>query len=326
MIITRTPYRVSFFGGGTDLPVWYKEYGGAVLTCTIDKYCYLCVRHMPAFLGSKYRVFWSKMETVNTIEEIQHPGVRGCLQHLGIDDGIEVNHCGDLPARAGLGSSSAFTVGMLHALHALKGIRIPNEALAGEAVHVEQNVLKETVGIQDQIECALGGLNLIRIDRAGDWKAERVELSPDTMNALQARLMLFWTGLQRTASEIQADTVAAVQEKRADMWGVKALVFDAIDALKCGKIDEFGQLLDRGWTLKQQLSPKICTPELYELYAAARHAGALGGKLLGAGGGGFLLLYADPSCQPGVRAALSGLLEVPFRFENEGSRLILGSV
>ena len=324
MIITRTPYRVSFFGGGTDLPVWYKEHGGAVLTCTIDKYCYLCVRHMPAFLGSKYRVFWSKMETVNTIEEIQHPGVRGCLQHLGIDDGIEVNHCGDLPARAGLGSSSAFTVGMLHALHALKGMRIPNEALAGEAVHVEQNVLKETVGIQDQIECALGGLNLIRIDRAGDWKAERVELSPDTMNALEARLMLFWTGLQRTASEIQDDTVAAVQEKRADMWGVKALVFDAIDALSTGRLDEFGLLLHKGWQLKQQLSKKICTAEIFDLYEAARHAGALGGKLLGAGGGGFMLLYVPPEKQQAVRDALAGLLETPFLFEFSGSQLVLG--
>ena len=324
MIITRTPYRVSFFGGGTDLPVWYKEHGGAVLTCTIDKYCYLCVRHMPAFLGSKYRVFWSKMETVNTIEEIQHPGVRGCLQHLGIDDGIEVNHCGDLPARAGLGSSSAFTVGMLHALHVLKGMRIPNEALAGEAVHVEQNVLKETVGIQDQIECALGGLNLIRIDRAGDWKADRVELSPDTLHALEARLMLFWTGLQRTASEIQSDTVAAMQDNTETMRLIHSLVTTSVHSLITGQVDDFGRLLHQGWILKQRLSSRICTPEIFDLYEAARHAGALGGKLLGAGGGGFMLLYAPPEKRQAVREALSGLLETPFRFEFSGSQLVLG--
>jgi D-glycero-alpha-D-manno-heptose-7-phosphate kinase len=311
MIITRTPYRVSFFGGGTDLP------------STIDKYCYISARFMPAFLGTKYRVFWSKMEAVDRIEDIQHPGVRACLQYLGVDQGFEVNHAGDLPARSGLGSSSAFTVGMLHALYTLQGYRVPNQALAGAAVHVEQNVLKETVGIQDQIECAIGGLSVIRIDRGGDWEAERVPVTPERLDALQARLLLFWTGLQRTSSEIQAEQIAAVQQNARSLHAIMGLVDSAMYNLLTGKLDDFGLLLHEGWVLKQRLSTRICPEEIFDLYEAARHAGALGGKLLGAGGGGFMLLYVRPEDQPKVRAALAGLLEVPFRFESEGSRLIL---
>ncbi len=324
MIITRTPYRVSFFGGGTDLPAWYSQHGGAVLTSTIDRYCYIAARFTPAFLGTKYRVTWSKLEEVDRIEDIQHPGVRACLQYLGVDQGFEVNHAGDLPARSGLGSSSAFTVGMLHALYALQGYRVPNQALAGAAVHVEQNVLKETVGIQDQIECAIGGLNVIRIDRSGDWQAERVMITPERLEALQARLMLFWTGLQRTSSDIQAEQIAAVQQNAGPLHAIMSLVDKALYNLSTGKLDDFGLLLHEGWTLKQRLSTRICTEEIYDLYEAARHAGALGGKLLGAGGGGFLLLYARPEDQPRVRAALAGLLEVPFRFEDRGTQLVLG--
>jgi D-glycero-alpha-D-manno-heptose-7-phosphate kinase len=323
MIITRTPYRVSFFGGGTDLKPWYSEYGGAVLTSTIDKYCYICARYMPAFLGSKYRVFWSKMETVDRVEDIQHPGVRACLQYLGVDEGFEVNHCGDLPARAGLGSSSAFTVGMLYALYTLRGYHMPKEGLAGAAVHVEQEVLKETVGIQDQIQCAIGGLNVIRIARSGDWDCRRVEVSPETMSALEGRLMLFWTGLQRTSSAIAADTVAALPHSTDNMSEIQWLVDEAVDKLYKKKLNVFGELLHEAWIRKQRLSPLICTPEIFNIYEAARHAGSLGGKLLGAGGGGFMLLYTPPDRQQAVRQALTGLLEVPFRFETEGTRLVL---
>ena len=324
MIITRTPYRVSFFGGGTDLPAWYKEHGGAVLTSTINRYCYLSARFTPRFYDRKYRVTWSKLEEVDRIEDIQHPGVRACLQYLGVDQGFEVNHAGDMPARSGLGSSSAFTVGMLHALYALQGYRIPKEALAGAAVHIEQEVLKETVGIQDQIECAIGGLNLVEIDRAGDWKARRVEIPAERLQALQESLMLFYTGLQRSSQEIQADTVAAMQDKTEAMHGILNLVEQSVRILwGTSQIDEFGSLLHEGWVLKQRLSPLICPPEIFEWYEAARHAGALGGKLLGAGGGGFLLLYARPPDQPAIKERLSSLLEVPFAFESEGTRLIL---
>lgn len=324
MIITRTPYRVSFFGGGTDLPQWYRQHGGAVLTSTINYYSYISACFTPKFHPEKYRIQWSRHEAVDEVSQIQHPGVRAVLQYAGIDQGLYVSHAGDLPARSGLGSSSAFTVGMLHAVRALQGIRMPNAALAGEAVHVEQNVLKETVGIQDQIECAIGGLNVIRIDRSGDWQAERVALRPGVLDALQARLMLFYTGLQRAGPEIQADTVAAMQDKTAVMQSIGGLVHSAVYNLSTGAIDDFGQLLHEGWLLKQRLSTKICTEYIYDLYEAARHAGALGGKLLGAGGGGFLLLYARPEDQPKVRAALPGLLEIPFEFEDRGTQLVLG--
>lgn len=323
MIITRTPYRVSFFGGGTDLKQWYSEHGGAVLTSTIDYYTYVCARYMPAFLGTKYRVFWSKMETVDRIEDIQHPSVRACLEYLGVDQGFEVNHAGDLPARSGLGSSSAFTVGMLNALYTLQGHRMPNGALAGAAVHIEQEVLRETVGIQDQIECAIGGLNVIRIDRAGDWEATKVEVSPERLASLEARLMLFYTGLQRTSSEIQSEQIAAVQQNTHTLARIQTMVDDGLSYLCTGDLDGFGQLLHEGWMLKQRLSTKICTADIFEWYEAARHAGALGGKLLGAGGGGFLLLYVPPENQAKVRLALTPLLEVPFRFEQRGTQLVL---
>ena len=324
MIITRTPYRVSFFGGGTDLPAWYRQHGGAALTSTIAHYCYLSVRPTPPHLPAKYRVAWSRLEDVDRLEDIQHPGVRACLKYMGTGQGVEVSHLGDLPARSGLGSSSAFTVGMLKALYALQGYRVvPNQAIAGAAVHVEQEVLRETVGIQDQIECAIGGLNVIRIAPSGDWEVERVAVTPETLAALQGSLMLFYTGFQRSASEIQADTVAALHDKTETMQAILGLVYLSTDILIKGNLDEFGGLLHEGWMLKQRLSTKICTEQILDLYEAARHAGALGGKLLGAGGGGFLLLYARPPDQPAVRAALPGLLEVPFRFESEGSRLIL---
>lgn len=325
MIIARTPYRVSFFGGGTDLPQWYRQHGGAVLTSTIDRYSYISACLTPKFYESKYRIAWSKIEHVDQIEDIQHPGVRAVLQYLGHDKGLYVSHAGDLPARSGLGSSSAFTVGMLHALYALQGIRIPNQGLAGAAVHIEQEVLKETVGIQDQIECAIGGLNVIRIARSGDWECQPVVLTPERMNALQARLMLFYTGIQRTSSEIAADQVAAMHKNEDDLHHIQSLVYKSVSILCASPqdLDSFGMLLHEGWILKQRLSTKICTEDIFEIYEAARHAGAMGGKILGAGGGGFVLLYAPPERQARVRAALSHLLEIPFKFENEGSRLIL---
>jgi D-glycero-alpha-D-manno-heptose-7-phosphate kinase len=325
VIITRTPYRVSFFGGGTDYRPWYEQHGGAVLTSTIDKYCYISARYMPPFLGAKYSVCWSKMERVNRLEEIEHPGVRACLQYLGVDQGFEVNHAGDLPARAGLGSSSAFTVGMLHALYALQGYDViqSKSALAAAAVHIEQEVLKETVGIQDQIECAHGGLNVIEIAPSGDWTVTPLLLPPERLSALEARLMLFWTGLQRTASEIAKDQLDAMHKNTESLHGIRSLVGLAMHELLRGDLDAFGELLDYGWKLKRKLSGRISTDSIDSLYANARAAGAIGGKILGAGGGGFLLLYALPASQPSIRSALSGLLEIPFRFESEGSRLIL---
>ena len=323
MIIVRSPYRVSFYGGGTDYPSWYQEHGGAVLTSTLDRYCYLSVRHMPAFLGTKYRVFWSKMEAVDKLEDIQHSGVRGCLQALNVTDGIEVNHAGDLPARSGLGSSSAFTVGMLHALHALRGEFVGPQQLAREAIHVEQEVLKEIVGIQDQIECAHGGLNLIEIRPDGGYKVSPVVMPAHRQQELQSRLLLFFTGLQRHASEIAADQVKNSERKHHELARIASLVPEAVQALSSGNLPAFGCLLHETWMLKRELSDKVSSPEIDDLYYRARKAGALGGKVLGAGGGGFLLFYVPLENQATVREALSGLLEVPFRFGNEGSKVIL---
>lgn len=323
MIIVRSPYRVSFFGGGTDYKPWYSEHGGAVLTSTLDKYCYLSARHMPPFLGTKYRVFWSKMEAVDRLEDIQHAGVRGCLQALHVSDGIEVNHAGDLPARSGLGSSSSFTVGMLHALHAMKGEFVGPEQLAREAVHVEQDILKETVGIQDQIECAHGGLNLIEIRPDGGYKVSPVVMPESRRYELQSRLMLFFTGLQRHASEIAATQVQNAYRKEYELTRIAALVPKAVEAVVSGNFAAFGSLLHETWMLKRELSEKVSTPEIDEIYFRACKAGALGGKVLGAGGGGFLLLYVPIEEQAAVREALSGLLEVPFRFGNQGSKVVL---
>lgn len=322
MIIVRSPYRVSFQGGGTDFREWYAAHGGAVLTSTLNRYCYISLRRMPAFLGSKYRIFWSKMEMVDRLEDIQHAGVRGCLEYLGIDEGIEVNHAGDLPARSGLGSSSAFTVGMLNALHAMEGRMVGKERLAFEAIKVEQDVLRETVGIQDQIECAHGGLNLITIRRDGGYEIGPVIMRAGDRERLELRLMLFYTGLQRHSSEIAAAQIANVGHREKELHQIQMLVPKAVDALAGGHLDRFGELLHETWMLKRELSDKVSTVKIDHLYARARDAGALGGKILGAGGGGFFLIYAPPSRHPDVRLALSGLLEIPFKFGQTGSQVV----
>lgn len=323
MIIARSPYRVSLFGGGTDYPRWYTEHCGSVLTTTIDKYCYMSVRYMPSFLGCKYNVCWSKMERVNTLEEIEHSGVRGCLQYMGINEGFEINHAGDLPARSGLGSSSAFTVGMLHALHTLKGRHVSKTQLAREAVEVEQVVLKETVGIQDQIECAHGGLNLIEINRDGGYTVRPVIMTKDRKAALEGKLMLFFTGLQRHASEIAETQVSNIERKEFELKAIQRLVPQAFESMTTGDLDNVGRLLHETWMLKRELSDKVSSKEIDDMYDSARTAGALGGKLLGAGGGGFLLLYVPSDRQDSVREAMTGFLDIPFRFEHGGSQIVL---
>ena len=323
MIITRTPYRVSFMGGGTDYRQWYEEHGGAVLSTTIDRYCYILARRMPAFLGARYRIFYAKSECVNEIAEIQHPAVRACLEHVGMREGFELNHAGDLPARSGLGSSSAFTVGVLHALHALQGRHVTKPELAAQAVHLEQDVMRETVGIQDQVACAYGGLNVIEIDRGGRWAVHPVVMTAARRAAFQAHCMLYFTGIQRHASGFAAAQVASLGEREAQMKEIAALVRGCLSVLTGGgDLAEFGRLLRAGWELKRALSPMISTPWIDELYARAMGAGALGGKLLGAGGGGFLLLFVRPEDQPGVRLAMGDAIEAPFGFETGGSRIV----
>ena len=323
MIITRTPYRVSLFGGGTDYFRWYSEHGGSVLTGTIDKYCYLSARYMPEFLGYKYNACWSKMERVNKLEDIEHSGVRGCLQYMGIDEGFEINHAGDLPARSGLGSSSAFTVGMLHALHALNGRHVSKTQLAREAIEVEQIVLKETVGIQDQIQCAHGGFNHIEIHRDGQYTISPVIIRAGRKAELEGKLMLFFTGLQRHSSEIADSQVSNIERKEYELKAIQSLVKKALYAVTNGNLVDVGFLLHETWMLKRELSDKVSSNEIDILYDNARVAGAIGGKLLGAGGGGFFLFYVPEDRQASVREAMNGLLDIPFRFEHGGSQIVL---
>jgi D-glycero-alpha-D-manno-heptose-7-phosphate kinase len=294
-----------------------------VLTSTIDRYCYLSVRYMPAFLGYKYNACWSKMERVNSLREIEHSGVRGCLQYMGVDEGFEINHAGDLPARSGLGSSSAFTVGMLHALHALQGRHVSKDRLAREAIEVEQVVLKETVGIQDQIECSHGGLNLIEIHRDGEYTLRPVIIPPERKAVLEGKLMLFFTGLQRNSSEIADAQVSNIDRKEFELKAIQRLVPQALEAMTNGRLDDVGKLLDETWMLKRELSDKVSNKEIDGLYTAAREAGAIGGKILGAGGGGFFLFYVPEDRHASVREAMGGLHDIPFKIENGGSQIVI---
>lgn len=323
MIITRTPFRISFFGGGTDYPVWYRENEGAVLATTINKYCYIIVRHLPPFFEYNNRIVWSKIEQVKEIDEIEHPSVRASLQFLGVRQGIALHHDADLPARSGLGSSSTFTVGILNALHGLQGRLAGKQQLANEAVHIEQRIIRENVGSQDQFMAAYGGL--CRIDFRGD---DQISISPiilshEQLEYLQSHLMLFFTGLSRTASEIAGKQIEITKNKRRELEAMYRMVSDGINILRGGSdLSAFGELLHEGWKIKSTLTDKITNPYIDEIYEAARGAGALGGKLLGAGGGGFMLIFARPEDQARIRERLNKLLHVPFRFETMGSQTI----
>ncbi len=323
MIISRTPFRISFFGGGTDYPAWYREHGGAVLATSINKYCYISCRYLPPFFDYKSRIVYSKLEFVKHASEIQHPAVRAALQFLKIDDGVEIHHDGDLPARTGLGSSSTFTVGLLHSLYALRGQMASKMQLARDAIHVEHDLLHESVGAQDQVITAHGGLN--RIDFAPDdtFSLHPIILKKDRLVALQSHCMLIFTGFTRFASEIAAEQIEKTPERKPELSAMFQMVDEATRILRgSGDLAEFGRLLHENWGLKRRLSSRISTTEIDAIYEAGRQAGALGGKLLGAGGGGFLLLFARPEDQGRIRSKLEKLLHVPFRFESLGSQII----
>lgn len=323
MVISRTPYRISFFGGGTDYPAWYREHGGAVLATAIDKYCYITCRYLPPFFEHRMRVVYSKIEMVHGADEITHPSVRETLKYMKISRGLEVHHDGDLPARSGMGSSSSFTVGLLHALHALKHKMPGKEQLAREAIHVEQNLLNEAVGCQDQILASYGGFNHVTFSRNDGFSVKPVILPPKRLRELDSHLMLFYTGIKRTASDIASSFVNNLKEKQSHLKTMHDMVAEAISILVSKQdINGFGKLMHEGWKLKRSLSSKISNPMVEELHAQAMAAGALGGKLTGAGGGGFLLLFVPPSRQQNVREKLSKLIHVPFRFEFSGSQII----
>ncbi len=324
MIITRTPLRVSFFGGGTDYPTWFREHGGAVLSTTIDKYLYLHVRYLPPFFDFKSRIVWSQIEQVQSSAEIKHPAIRGILEWMKINEGVEVLHHGDLPARTGLGSSSSFTVGLLHALHAMRGELISKRVLAEEAIYVEQTVLRENVGVQDQIAAAFGGLNRVDIRSDASFEVVPLVVQAERLASLQDHLLLIYTGLSRHASEIAAEQVSTMGDKTAEMKAMRAMVDDGEKILaSTGSLRDFGRLLDEAWQRKRSLSSKIAPTLVNEMYDAARKAGADGGKLLGAGGGGFMLLFVQPEKRAAVLRSLEKLLPVPFKFERGGTQLVL---
>ncbi|MFZ4757514.1 MAG: kinase [Burkholderiaceae bacterium] len=325
MIITRTPYRISFFGGGTDYPAWYLRHGGAVLSTTIDKYCHISCRHLPPFFEHRHRIVYSVIETVQQVEEIKHPAVRAILTQARPAEGLEIHHDGDLPARSGLGSSSSFTVGLLHALAALKGRYLSKEELARDALHVEQRLIGENVGSQDQVAAAFGGFNRVEFRRSGEFDVTPVVLNRKRLEHFQSHLMLCFTGLSRIASEVARSTIDNLEDRARELVTMRGMVEDALRILQDPDrpLADFGALMHEGWRLKRGLSDQVSTPTIDRFYETARDAGATGGKLLGAGGGGFMLLFVAPERQASVRAALKDLIHVPFGFDEGGSRVVL---
>jgi len=327
MIITRTPFRVSFFGGGTDYPAWYREHGGMVLSTTINKYCYINCRYLPPFFDIKYLIRYSKREETRTLADIAHSSVRECLHFLGIEEGIEMVHTSDIPARSGIGSSSSFTVGLLNSLYALKGQMTTKRQLAREAIHVEQSVIGENVGCQDQVAASFGGFNKIEFGNGHEFYVYPVTISSDKLETFQDHLMLFFTGFSRNATDIAAEQIKLIPKKKVELMEMMAMVDRGIDILNgnISNIEDFGTLLHESWMLKRSLSDIISNSTIDAIYETARNAGCLGGKLLGAGSGGFLLLFAPPGIQHRIKEKLRGLMHVPFRFENLGSQVVLYS-
>lgn len=321
MIITQTPFRMSFFGGGTDFPDFYKEHGGAVISTSFDKYCYVNVRHLPRFFDYATELSYSKIERVVDVEEIKHPAIREAMKFLDMHE-LRLTYEADLPARSGLGTSSSFAVGMLNAFYALKGKYADKKKLADEAIYLERVLCKESGGIQDQIAAAFGGLNRINFNAEG-YEVKPVIISPERKRQLNRNLMLFFTGFSRFSSDIQETTQKALGDKEKQLLEMLSLVDDA-ERILTSKTDlnEFGRLLDYTWKLKRGISSQISTGTIDDLYDRGMKAGALGGKLLGAGGGGFLLFYVEEDKREAVHQAMEDLLYVPFRFENSGTRVI----
>lgn len=325
MIISRTPFRISLFGGGTDYPAWYRRHGGAVIGTTINKYCYISVRRLPPFFEHRHRIVYSAIENVKEVDDIQHPAVRAVLHELRMRDGLEIHHDGDLPARSGLGSSSSFTVGLLHALRALQGRMTTARQLADEALRIEQQVIGETVGSQDQIWAAYGGTNLITFRRDGSYQVTPLILPPERRRELQESMLLFFTGLSRYASAIAAKKIANFDKRERELRAIRTLVDEAAAVVHSEHepLAEIGTLLHESWQLKRALADGVSTPEIDEIYETGRAAGARGGKLLGAGGGGFFLFFVDRGRRQAVRQALHKLIEVPVEIGGPGSKIVV---
>ena len=326
MIITRTPYRISFFGGGTDHPLWYNQNGGAVLSASINKYCYITCRFLPPFFKHKHRIVYSQQENVNHINEIDHPSVRESIRYAKIKEGLEIHHDGDLPSMSGLGSSSSFTVGLLHALYGLKGKVKNKQQLALDAIHVEQNLIKENVGSQDQTIAAFGGFNKIEFGKNNKILVDPLTISTRRLNDFQEHLLLFFSDFSRKSSEIEAEKLKKFRDKSKELHAMTAMVQEGIDILKNRRdLNDFGKLLNEGWKLKRGLASVVSTDKIDNIYETGIKAGAIGGKLLGAGGGGFMLFFASPERHKKIKEKLNKFLNVPFRIEYSGSKIIYNS-
>jgi D-glycero-alpha-D-manno-heptose-7-phosphate kinase len=317
--------RISFLGGGTDYPDYYRKHGGMTLATSIDKYTYVTAKMLPSYFDHNIKVSYSVLERCDTLDELRHPSVRECLRHMGIDREIEIHYAGDLPARTGMGSSSSFTVCLLHALHALQGKYVSNRELAALAVHLEQNVMNERVGSQDQYSAAMGGLRLLQFNKDDTIDCEPLVLPPGRLAELEAGLMLFYTGITRTAHDIVAEQIEKTKTGSIDedLHKLGALVPEAIKVLTgSDSLDGFGELLHKGWILKRGLSSSVSGDQIDGWYKQAINAGAVGGKLLGAGGGGCLLFYVPKEKQQSVREAMSELSEIPIKIDRIGSTII----
>ncbi|MBF0588421.1 MAG: kinase [Magnetococcales bacterium] len=325
MIISKTPFRVSFFGGGTDYPTWVEDHGGSVLAGAINKYCYISLRQLPPFFEHRHRVVYSRVETVKKISKIQHPAIRAVLQDMRVDTGVEIHHDADLPARSGLGSSSSFTVGMVQCINAMRGKISDKRTLAREAIRLEQDVMKEHVGYQDQVTTAYGGFNRVDFHRNGHFDVTPVILPRERMVDLQDHLLLFFSGISRFASGVAKKKIKNLKKRENQLLTMQAMVGEAIEILQDRKqsITQFGKLLDESWKLKRTLSSAVTNTVIDDIYADAISAGASGGKLMGAGAGGFMVFVAPPEYHQRIRDKLSPLVPVDIRFDFSGSRIIV---
>lgn len=325
MIISRTPLRISFLGGGTDYEAWFREHGGACVSAAIDKYCYISVRRLPPFFAHKYRVVYSRVEVANEISEVEHPAARAVLQWAGLPEGLEIHHDADLPARAGLGTGSAYTTGLLKAMEAYRGRVTSKGDLARTAIHLEQEVMREPVGWQDQICAAYGGFNLITLSKEGRFEVERLKISGERLAEFHGHLLLFFTGVVRDSMDIARSKVEGMAQRQTQLQRTLELALDGAEVLRNPARDlrEFGGVLHESWMMKRELAPRVTNDTIDAMYEAGRKAGALGGKLMGAGGGGFMLFFAEPEKHASIQQAMEGHFQVPFQFESGGSRIAL---
>lgn len=324
MIVSRTPHRISFFGGGTDYPEYYLEHGGKTLGVTINQYSYLNVRRLPPFFDYKHRIVYSKQESVKKLDEIVHPSVRETLKYLDVDYGVSIHHDGDIPARSGMGSSSAFTVGLLNSMNALKGNMSTKHQLMQESIHIEQNLIKENVGSQDQTFAAYGGLNMVEFLQNGEINVNPIIMKPERLMEFQDNLMLFFSGVSRTASDVVTEQMEKTSVNVPNLNKMKDLADEAHEILISDRnLREFGELLNHTWELKKSLSSKVSNEHIDSMYQRARNAGAVGGKLLGAGGGGFMVFYVEKAERSAVKNAMKDYLHIPFDFDFEGSKIVV---